>query len=122
MCEELMSSPITAPSTVPSPNLALSRGTAIEYKAYARRFQPNIDASVLILVATCYYDTSGFSISFQPAASGYELVEQPPTGVFRNMVTYYVTSWTTGIETDATPGHVTITDSFGQHRVHVTAW
>jgi len=113
-----MSSPITAPS----PNLALSRGSGIEYKAYARRFQPNVDAAVVILVATCFYDTSGFTISFQPNASGYELVEQPPTGVFRNMVTYYVASWTTGIETDTSPTHVTIVDSFGEHRVHVKAW
>jgi len=113
---------MATPNTAPSPNLALSRGTGIEYKAYARRFQPNIDASVLILMATCYYDTSGFAISFQPSASGYELVEQPPTGVFRNMVTYYVTSWTTGIEADSVPTHVTVTDSFGQHRVHVKPW
>jgi hypothetical protein len=113
-----MASPTTAPST----KLALSRGTGIEYKAYARRFQPNLNASVLILVATCFYDTSGFTISFQPTASGYELIEQPPTGVFRNLVTYYVSSWTTGIETTATPAHVTISDSFGQHRVHVKEW
>ena len=113
---------MATPNTAPSPNLALSRGAGIEYKAYARRFQPNSDASVLILTATCYYETSGVSISFQPSASGYELVEQPPTGIFRNMVTYYVTSWTTGIEADSVPTHVTVTDSFGQHRVHVKPW
>jgi hypothetical protein len=113
---------MSSPTTAPTPNLALSRGSGIEYKAYARRFQPNVDAAVLILVATCYYDTSGFTISFQAAASGFELVEQPPTGIFRNMVTYYVTSWTTGIEADATATHVTISDSFGQHRVHVKPW
>lgn len=113
-----MSSPTPAAPSGP----ALSRGTPIEYKAYARRFQPDVDASVLILMATCYYDKSGFTIAFQPTASGYELTEQSPAGIFRNMITYYVTSFTTGIEADVTPSHVTITDSFGQHRVHVKPW
>jgi hypothetical protein len=111
-------------TTAPTPNLSLSRGAAIEYKAYARRFQPNIDAAVLILMATCYYDTSGFAISFQKTADGFELVEQPPTGIFTNLVTYYVASWTSGVEAvaTATTSHVTVTDSFGQHRVHVKDW
>lgn len=113
---------MSSPTTAPTPNLALSRGAAIEYKAYTRRFQPNIDAAVLILVATCYYDTSGFTIAFQPTASGYELVEQPPSGIFLNLVTYYVASWTTGVEAATIPTHVTITDSFGEHRVHVKGW
>jgi hypothetical protein len=113
---------MSSPTTAPSPNLSLSRGAAIEYKAFARRFQPTLDASVLVLVATCYYDTSGFSILLQPTASGYQLVEQPPTGIVLNLVTYYATSWTTGIEEDVTPTHVTITDSFGDHKVHVKEW
>jgi hypothetical protein len=113
---------VSSPSTTPVSSPALSRGTAIEYKAYARHFQPNSDAGVLILVATCYYDTSGFTISFQSAATGFDLVEQPPTGIFRNMVTYYVASWTTGIDADTVPSHVTVTDAFGQHRVHVKTW
>jgi hypothetical protein len=58
---------------------------------------------------------------FNPARPA-DLVEQPPTGIFRNMVTYYVTSWTTGIEADSVPSHVTVSDPFGQHRVHVKAW
>jgi hypothetical protein len=70
---------MSSPTTAPSPNLAPSRGSGIEYKAYTRRFQPNVDASVLILMATCYYDMSGFSILFQPTDSGFELVEQPPS-------------------------------------------
>jgi hypothetical protein len=113
---------MSSPTIAPSPNPALSHGAAIEYKAYARRFQPNIDAAVLTLVATCYYATSGFTISFQSTASGFELVEQPPTGIVRDMVTYYVASWTNGIEVDALPSHVMITDAFGQHRVHVKTW
>jgi hypothetical protein len=108
--------------TAPTPNLSLSRGAAIEYKAYARRFQPNIDAAVLILLATCYHDSSGFAISFQQTASGFELVEQPPTGIVREMVTYYVADWTSGVEAASVPSHVTITDGFGQHRVHVKDW
>ncbi len=111
----------TAATTVTA-GLALSRGSAIEYKAYSRRFQPDIKAAVLVLVATCFYDTSGFTISFQPTASGFNLVEQPPTGVFLNLVTYYAASFTNGIEVDAVPTHVTITDAFGQHRVQVHSW
>lgn len=113
---------MSSPSLTPIPALALSRGAAIEYKAYARPFQPNLDAAVLILVATCYYDTGGFTISFQPTASGFELVEKPPAGIHTNIVTYYTTSWTNGVEAASVPTHVTITDSFGEHRVHVKRW
>ena len=112
-----MSSPVSAPS----PNPALCRGTGIEYQAYQRRFQPDVDASVLILIATCCYNPR-ITVSFRPTDSGYELVEQPPAGVFRNMVSYYVASWTTGLESDATPAHVTISDSYGQHLIDVKEW
>ena len=94
---------MSSTTTAPSPALPLSRGSSIEYKAYARRFQPNVNASVLILFATCFCGTSGFTISFQPTASGYELLEQAPAGIVRDLVTYYVGSYTTGIEADAPP-------------------
>jgi hypothetical protein len=44
---------------------ALSRGTAIEYKAFARQFQPNFSAAAVNLIATCYYPSSGFAIFFE---------------------------------------------------------
>ena len=45
-----------------------------------------------------------------------------PTEIFRNLVTYYVTSWKTGVETEVIPRNVTISDTSGQHQVHVKEW
>jgi hypothetical protein len=64
-----MSSPTLSPSTPP----AVSRGSAIEYKAFARRFFSSAEGAVLFLAATCYYDSEGFQISFQATASGFSL-------------------------------------------------
>jgi hypothetical protein len=114
-----MSSP-----TTPAPTLApgLSHGNAIEYRAFARQFFPNSSAAVLFLTATCYYGSAGFSISFQPTASGFELIEHPPTGIVSELVTYYSASWNSGQQETTPPKHVTVTDAFGQHRVHVQEW
>ena len=111
-----MSSPATTPTPGPS------HGTAIEYKAYARHFFPNSDAAVLTLIATCYYGTAGFSIAFQPTASGFELIEHPPTGIVPDLVTYYSASWNSSQQETTPPAHVIITDAFGQHRIHVKEW
>jgi hypothetical protein len=113
-----MSSPTIAPSTSP----ALSRGSAIEYKAYARRFFPTSEAAVLFLAATCYYDSQGWGISFQQTDSGFELVENPPSHAVPQLVTYYSASWNSGQQETTPPPHVTIADSFGDHRVHVKPW
>lgn len=117
-----MSTPQTTPAAP-----ALSQGLEIEYKALARSFFQTEKAGVLYLIATCYYKTSGFTLFFeQDQASGkFKLMEQPPTGVFLNLATYYVASWPpTGVsaETDVLPTHVTITDAYGDHRVHVKSW
>jgi hypothetical protein len=113
---------MSSPSTAPSPTPALSHGSAIEYRAYARQFFPNSDAAVLFLAATCYYDSEGWTISFQPTAQGFELVEQAPTHAVPQLVTYYSASWNSGQQELAVPKHITITDAFGQHRVHVKPW
>jgi hypothetical protein len=112
-----MSSP-----TTPSPTPTLSHGSAIEYRAYARHFFPDSHAAVLLLTATCYYGSAGFSISFQPTASGFELVEHPPTGIVPQLVTYYSASWNSSQQESTPPKHVTVTDAFGQHHVHVKEW
>jgi hypothetical protein len=112
-----MSSP-----TTPTPSPALSHGKAIEYRAYVRQFFPNSDAAVLFLAATCYYDTAGFSISFEQTPSGFNLVEHPPTGIVPQLVTYYSASWNSTQQESSPPKHVTITDALGQHRVHVKEW
>jgi hypothetical protein len=113
-----MSSPTVSPANPP----ALSHGSAIEYKAFARRFFSSAEGAVLFLAATCYYDSQGWVISFQPIASGFELVEQPPTHAVPQLVTYCSASWNSGQQELTVPTHVTITDSFGEHRVHVKDW
>jgi hypothetical protein len=119
-----MSSPATPTPAVsiPTPAPSLSHGSAIEYRAYARQFFPNSNAAVLFLAATCFYGSSGFSISFQPTDSGFELLEQVPTGIVHELVTYYSASWNSGQQETTPPKHVTITDAFGQHRVRVEEW
>lgn len=107
----------------PPPAPSLSHGIEIEYKAFSRHFgQPKV--AVLYLVATCFYDISGFTIFFEEDSGKFKLLEQPPTGVFRNMVTYYVASWPQdGISGERIlPKHVTIVDAHGEHRVHVEPW
>jgi hypothetical protein len=116
---------MSATPTPATPQLELSHGAAIEYKAYARSFFQNDPAGVLYLMATCYYPTNGFTISFEPDGTDrFKLVEQPPTGVFLNLVTYVVaTHPATGISAQsAVPKHVTIVDAQGEHRVHVRPW
>src|SRR5260370_5431587 len=81
-------------STATSPGQELSRGLDIEYKAFARSFQPDGTAAVLYLIATCYYKTSGFTIFIEEDSGQFNLMEQPPTGIFRDIVTYYDASWT----------------------------
>jgi hypothetical protein len=107
-----------SPSTQP----ALSHGNAIEYRAYARHFFPNSEAVVLFLAATCFYDEAGFSISFQQTASGFELIEHPPTKIVPQLVTYYSASWNSSQQETTPPKHVTITDAFGAHSVQVHKW
>jgi hypothetical protein len=79
------------PATPPGPSLC--HGLKIEYKAYARHFLENEDA-VLYLIATCYYGHNGFTVYFEEAGENrFQLMEQPPSGVFLNVLTYYVASW-----------------------------
>src|SRR5260370_3862481 len=109
-------------STATSPGQELSRGLDIEYKAFARSFQPDGTAAVLYLIATCYYKTSGFTIFIEEDSGQFNLMEQPPTGIFRDIVTYYVASWTNGVATDNPPAHVMIKDAQDEHKVHVNPW
>jgi hypothetical protein len=110
------------PSPTPTSTPALSHGNFIEYRAFTRQFFPNSKAAVLFLAATCYYDSAGFGISFQQTASGFELIEHPPTGIVPQLVTYYSASWNSSQQETTPPKHVTITDAFGQHSVQVHHW
>jgi hypothetical protein len=109
-------------SAVPTSPTQLSQGKAIEYKAYERRFFET-GAGTLFVVASCYYITSGFTIFFEENSSGQLcLMEQPPTGVFLNMVTYYVASWTNNRNADTNQDHLTIVDGYGEHHIRVRSW
>jgi hypothetical protein len=109
----------------PASTTGLSHGLAIEYKAFARTFSKDDPAGVLFLLASCYYPTNGFTIFFQENAGKYQLMEQPPTGVFLNLVTYYAACWPANgvsFESDDLPRHVTIVDAQGEHSVEVRHW
>jgi hypothetical protein len=113
----------TDPGT--SPQSQLSHGLQIEYKAFGRSFSQDNPAAVLYLLATCFYSTTGLTIFFEQDSGQFKLMEQPPTGVFLNLVTYYAASWPTqgvSAESDTLPTHVTIVDAQGEHRVHVRPW
>jgi hypothetical protein len=111
-----------ASGSTASPQGQLSNGIAIEYKAYVRKFFEQ-GGGTLFIMATCYYETAGFTISLQQIQPGHlNLVETPPTGIHTDMVSYYVADWTSNVNADNIPGHVTITDAHGAHRVAVKAW
>ncbi|MGA7217664.1 MAG: hypothetical protein WBX38_05090 [Candidatus Sulfotelmatobacter sp.] len=101
----------------------LSRGGDIEYKAFARVFDEG-PAAVIMLIATCYYPTSGYSIYFEPGRGlhEFELLEKPPSGIFNPLVTYNSTSWSTGQRLADPPADVVVTDAYGQHTVEVEPW
>jgi hypothetical protein len=101
----------------------LSQGLEIEYRAFARTFDQG-PAAVLMLIATCYYPTSGYSIYFEPgdAPDEFELLEKPPSGIFNPLVTYNSASWATGQRLAEPPDSVTITDASGEHEIEVEVW
>jgi hypothetical protein len=106
-----------APVTPP-----LSRGSDIEYKAFARNFGGG-RAAVFSLIATCYYGTPGYTIFFQGGGGNkFELLETVPHGIVNQLVTYYLASWTGGQPLADPPSHVEITDASGTHRVKVEHW
>jgi hypothetical protein len=114
-----------APPSGSAPATALSHGIDIKYHAFARSFSKGDSAGVLFLLASCYYPTNGFTIFFQENSGKYELMEQPPTRVFLNLVTYYAACWPpqgVSFEADNLPKQVTIVDAHGEHVVEVRHW
>jgi hypothetical protein len=109
-------------STEQAPQKTLSRGFAIAYKAYKRKFLSGTDAAAIVLVATCYYKSNGFTIYFEENAGQWNFMEIAPTGIVHYIDTYYVASWTNGLELQVPPAEVTITDGHGQHIVPVESW
>ena len=115
-------------STEPVAPLAadLSHGPKLEYKAYARQFLDNTTHGVFYLIASCFYEHTGFTIYFEKAGTNtFALMEQSPSGIFLNEYTYYVASWPppSGISVEiAIPAHVMILDGYGEHRLQVKRW
>jgi hypothetical protein len=101
----------------------LSQGSEIEYRAFARTFDEG-PAAVLMLIATCFYPTSGWTIYFKPGEGlhQFDLLEKPPSGIFNPLVTYNSASWATGQRLADPPASVTITDAGGEHDVEVEVW
>jgi hypothetical protein len=116
--------PPTAPTLPSTPAPTLSHGLEIEYKAFVRPFTDNKKVGTLVLLATCSYLTSGFTIFFQEDSGHINLMEQPPSGVFMNLVTYYSASWPAKGSPGQSeiPKHITVTDAYGDHEVHVREW
>jgi hypothetical protein len=106
----------------PVPVYPLSRGEAIEYKAYARTFGSGGPA-VLSLIATCSYPTGEREIFFQEGSgpNQFELLENVP-GIVNELVTYYMASWTSGQRLVNPPTQVKIKDAWGEHRMAVQPW
>ena len=104
----------------------LSQAIDIEYKAFTRSFFSKADnAAVLFLMASCWHTTNGFSLYFERDGDNYKLMEQPPTGIFLNLHTYYSVSWPTqgmSFEVDQIPKQVTIADARGAHSIAVHRW
>jgi hypothetical protein len=118
---------MAASLTATAPASALSHGQAISYKAFARNFTQDKSVGVLYLMATCFYPTNGFTIFFEPVAGDsakFNLMEQPPTGIFLNLVTYYAAVWRTDGVSDLqpVPKYVTIVDAEGEHTIYVEPW
>ena len=83
------------PPAPPAPSPGLSHGLQIEYKAFMRPFTDNKKIGTLILLATCSYMITGFTIFFEEDSGKFSLMEQPPSGMFNHIVTYYSASWPT---------------------------
>jgi hypothetical protein len=115
-----MSSPGNAPQAP-----TLSRGLEIEYKAFTRSFFRDDRAAVLYLVATCYYLNAGMTIFFEENEGKFQLMQQPPTGFFPHLATYYVASWPpagASGEVDHLPDEVTVVDAYGEYQIPVKPW
>ncbi len=114
-----MSTPAAA---TPSPAV-LCKGTAIEYKAFKREFFEG-EGGVLVVTATCYYPTSGFTVFFEEDSGKLKLMERAPSGIVPQLVTYYAACWpSNGVPgLSNVPSHVTITDGQGDHKIHVKTW
>jgi hypothetical protein len=62
------------------------------------------------------------SLYFEENADQWNFMEIAPTGIVHYIDTYYVASWTNGLELQVPPAEVTITDGHGQHIVPVESW
>ena len=91
----------------------------IEYRAFARTFD-DPKQPVLVLLASCHYPTSGYTLGFQGDAEGnWKLLERKPEFAAQ-VLTYY--SITTSQTYEELPRSVKVTDAHGTHQVLVENW
>lgn len=101
----------------------LCSGAHLGYKAFKRRVDPTSTPGAIILLASCQFGTSGWSIYFEPDGENkFELFQKEPQGIVTELVTLYSALWSEGYELADPPATVSITDTFGTHSVPVEDW
>ncbi len=118
----------TAQSPISGPTIGLCRAAGIKYKAFARSFTPGKpgcgEATILYLVATCYYDHTTFSVFFQRDSGKFKLMQKDPGLHFPFLCDYHIATWPPSETIDVTPApaHVVIEDGYGEHQIDVEPW
>ncbi len=97
----------------------LCTAQGLAYKAFKRPYTAG--GVVLSLIASGYYDIAPWELSFAPVIGTpgkYQLMEKVPT-IYFGLTTFYTPCMCSSFGI-ADPGeHVTVQDSFGEHRVRV---
>jgi hypothetical protein len=99
-------------------------GQSVDGRHTENRSEPRRDMGQGDGWRSCVYPNNGFSIFFQEDSGKFNLMEQPPSGIFLNLDTYCVAvspAKSVSVES-AVPSHVTIVDAQGEHRVYVAPW
>jgi hypothetical protein len=104
--------------TAGPPVSELCHGRSIAYKAFVRRFNPQSDAGIIIVMASCFFGNTGVEIFFD----GFRLMQIPPVGIVAQHDTFCVASSTSLVELADPPNVVTVMDAFGSREIPVRDW
>jgi hypothetical protein len=96
----------------------LCHAQAISYSAFLRRLNPNSGAGVILVMASCYYGSTGWTIFFK----GNSLMQVPPPGIVEQHDTFFSASRTSLLELSEPPTVISITDAYGIHEISVGDW
>jgi hypothetical protein len=100
----------------------LCTAQGLAYKAFRRRYSP--DSFVLSLVASGFYDTAPWELTFVVVSGSpnkYQLMETVPSHFF-HLTTFYTPCFCSHYGLEQLANEITIVDSFGEHVVHVEAF